>query len=181
MVISLKVEIIKVGILECNCYLIINDENILIIDPGDEAEKIKTKIGTRNVAGIIITHHHYDHDGASINLANYYNTKIYDRFNLNEGINQIKNFKFEVIYTPGHNDDLITIYFKKEKIMFCGDFIFKDSIGRIDLPGGNISDMQKSLTKIKNYDRDITIYPGHGPKTTLGYEINNNIYFQEWL
>ena len=62
--------------------------------------------------------------------------------------------------------------------MFCGDFIFKDSIGRYDLDGGNIKDMINSIEKIKKYDRYITIYPGHGEKTTLGYEIDNNIYFK---
>ena len=65
--------------------------------------------------------------------------------------------------------------------MFCGDFIFKDSIGRCDLSGGNIIEMLKSINKIKEYPKDITIYPGHGTKTTLGYEINNNPYFKEYM
>ena len=65
--------------------------------------------------------------------------------------------------------------------MFCGDFIFKDSIGRCDLPGSNVSDMMKSIEKIKKYNRDIVLYPGHGEKTKLGYEINNNPYFREFL
>ena len=61
--------------------------------------------------------------------------------------------------------------------MFTGDFIFKDNIGRCDLPGGDINEMYASIKKIKLYDSDIDIYPGHGDKTTLGYEIRNNIYF----
>ena len=61
--------------------------------------------------------------------------------------------------------------------MFSGDFIFKESVGRCDLPGGNIGDMIKSINKIKEYDDDIVIYPGHGDSTTIGYEKNNNIYF----
>ena len=60
-------------------------------------------------------------------------------------------------------------------------FIFKDSIGRCDLDGGNISDMMMSINKIKQYDRDIVIYPGHGDMTTLGYEINNNPFFKDYL
>ena len=63
--------------------------------------------------------------------------------------------------------------------MFSGDFIFKDSIGRWDLPGGNMNEMIKSIDKIKMYPKDIVIYPGHGEETTLGYEINNNPYFKE--
>jgi glyoxylase-like metal-dependent hydrolase (beta-lactamase superfamily II) len=110
-------------------------------------------------------------------MINYY----YDKDNLVEGENKIGCFSFNVIYTPGHKEDLITIYFKKDKAMFCGDFIFKDSIGRWDLDGGNIKDMFKSIDKIKRYDRDITIYPGHGEKTTLGYEMDNNMYFRNIL
>ena len=62
--------------------------------------------------------------------------------------------------------------------MFTGDFIFNTGIGRIDLPGGNAIDMKASITKILNYPDDITIYPGHGPITTLGAERNNLNYFK---
>jgi glyoxylase-like metal-dependent hydrolase (beta-lactamase superfamily II) len=55
--------------------------------------------------------------------------------------------------------------------MFTGDFIFNSSIGRTDL-GGNDKDMTNSLKDFEKYDDDITIYPGHGPKTTLGQEKN---------
>ena len=64
--------------------------------------------------------------------------------------------------------------------MFIGDFIFKESIGRCDLPGGSEEEMQKSLEKIKNYSSEIVLYPGHGDKTNLGYEKENNP-FLKWL
>jgi len=173
----MKVETIKVGRLECNCYLLDINDKVLVIDPGDDGDKIMDKIGDRKVVGIIITHYHFDHIGAINELVNKYNTHVYDKNNMKEGNNLVENFAFEVIYTPGHKDDAITIYFKKGKMMFCGDFIFRDNIGRCDLPGGDISEMIKSIEKIKKYDSDTLIYPGHGIKTTLGYEINNNIYF----
>ena len=177
----MKIENIQVGYLKCNCYLLDIDGNVLIIDPGDEADKIIKLIGKRNVKGIIVTHHHKDHDGAVDKLNDIYHTQVYDRYNLSEGENKIGNFIFDVIYTPGHKEDLITLYFKKEKCMFCGDFIFKDSIGRCDLAGGNVHDMMKSIDKIKKYDKDIIIYPGHGISTTLRYEINNNPYFNNYI
>ena len=96
--------------------------------------------------------------------------------NLIEGENIISEFKFDVMYTPGHKEDAITLYFKKDKIMFTGDFIFRDSVGRCDLPGGNADEMVKSIERIVKYDKDILIYPGHGDKTNLGYEIDNNYY-----
>ena len=75
--------------------------------------------------------------------------------------------------------DSICFYFYKDKVMFVGDFIFKDSIGRCDLEGGNISLMKESIEKIKKYDDDITIYPGHGEFTTLGREKLENYYFNK--
>ena len=173
----MNIEKVIVGELNTNCYILSINNKVLVIDPGDEFKKIDKIINNRKVLGIIITHYHFDHIGALKEIKEKYNVKIYDRYNLHEGINNIDDFIFEVIYTPGHKDDEITIYFRKEKIMFCGDFIFKNSIGRCDLSGGNILDMMDSINKIKKYDKDIIIYPGHGEKTTLGYEINNNIYF----
>lgn len=174
----MKIEIVKVGELVCNCYLVDINNKVLVIDPGDEVDKIIKKIGNRSVIGIIITHYHFDHIGALDRLISKYGVNVYDKNNMIDGENKIGDFIFDVIYTSGHKEDAITIYFKKDRIMFCGDFIFKDSIGRCDLPGGNINDMINSINRIKEYDRDIVIYPGHGDKTCLGYEIDNNIYFR---
>lgn len=174
----MKIEKIIVGNLECNCYLLEIDGSVLVIDPGDDSDKIINMIGNRLVDGIIITHYHFDHIGALGNIVSKYGCSVYDRYNLNEGKNVINKFIFDVIYTEGHKEDCITIYFKEDKIMFCGDFIFCDSIGRCDLPGGNIDDMMESIEKIKLYDNDIILYPGHGHTTTIGYEKENNIYFR---
>jgi glyoxylase-like metal-dependent hydrolase (beta-lactamase superfamily II) len=71
---------------------------------------------------------------------------------------------------------MVTYYFKKNKIMFTGDFLFKGTIGRCDLEGGNIRKMEESLRIIKEYDNDIKIYPGHGDSSILGDEKKNNPY-----
>ena len=60
--------------------------------------------------------------------------------------------------------------------MFVGDFVFKDSIGRCDLPGGSISEMEDSIKKLLEFDEDIILYCGHGDDTTLVTEKNNNPY-----
>ena len=62
--------------------------------------------------------------------------------------------------------------------MFVGDFIFYENIGRVDLPGGSYQEMLESLKKMKKYSNDITLYPGHGEKTTLGHERKYNHYFK---
>lgn len=160
----MKIDRIIVGPLETNCYILSNNNECLVIDPGDEYHKIKKVIGNKKVLGVIVTHYHFDHIGA---LCNFDKSLVYDKSNLKEKEYNIGSFKFEVIYTPGHKEDSITIYFEKDKIMFTGDFIFKNSFGRTDLDGGSRMDMINSLKKIKRYEKDIIIYPGHGETTFL--------------
>lgn len=164
----MKIDRVVVGDLETNCYILSIDNECLVIDPGDEYDKIKEVIGNKKVLGVIVTHYHFDHIGA----LNYFDSNlILDKNNLEEKEYNIGNFTFEVIYTPGHMEDCITIYFRKEKVMFTGDFIFKSAIGRTDLKGGNMMDMLNSLDNMKQYDKEIIIYPGHGESTFLGNEI----------
>ena len=171
----MDVKRVIVGELQTNCYIIEKDDECIIIDPGAEYLKIEQSIN-KKIVGIIVTHHHYDHIGALNYFEEEYKIPVYDYKNLFEGKNKIGKFKFEVIVTPGHTDDSISIYFEEVNILFTGDFIFYHSIGRTDLPTGNYSDMKKSIEKIKKYD-NIDIYPGHGKITTLKEEKENNIYF----
>ena len=117
----MNIKTVKVGYLQTNCYIIENQNNTLIIDPGDEAEKIIKAI-EKPVVGIIVTHYHFDHVGALDAVKNHFQTQIYDIHNLKEGKNKKFDFNFEVIYTPGHKEDLISILMDNN--LFCGDFIF---------------------------------------------------------
>ena len=170
-------EIIKTGYLEENTYILTKDKTI-IIDPGDDADKIINYLESNNLEldSILITHHHFDHIGALNDLLNYKKVLVYDNTNLEEKLYNIAGFNIEVIYTPGHTNDSITYYFKDENIMFTGDFIFKETIGRTDLGGNNI-DMKNSINKIIKYDKNIKIYPGHGDYTTLAHELDYNPFF----
>ena len=165
------------GKLQCNCYLIDNGKEALLIDPGAELQKVKKLIEEKKVIGILLTHHHFDHIGCVADLVKEYQYSVYDRNNLQEGENKIGSFSFEVIYTPGHSMDSVTFYFKEEKVMFTGDFLFYDTVGRCDLEGGNFGEMVESIEKIKKYADQIVIYPGHGRTTVLGLEKKNNLYF----
>ena len=171
----MNINVLKVGYLRTNCYILEQNNEIIVIDPGDEYLEIKERIGDSEVVGVIITHHHPDHVGA---LEYFDGDKIYDYYNLVEGINHIGNFTFEMIKTPGHKEDCISIYFKEEKAMFTGDFLFYNSVGRTDFPGGDNDAMVESLIKISKYDDDITIYPGHGKTSLLEIEKEN---FKQWL
>ena len=86
--------------------------------------------------------------------------------------------KIEAILTPGHTKDSTSYLI--EKNLFSGDFLFKRSIGRMDLASGSESDMKKSINKIVTYDIE-TIYPGHGRDTSLDYELRNNSFIKRFL
>lgn len=171
----MNIKRVTVGLLNENCYIIEKDNECLIIDPGDEFDKICKNIISK-VIGVLLTHNHFDHVGALSEIVEKYNAPIYKFDNLNDKELSIGKFNLKVIFTPGHTSDSVTYYFKEEKIMFTGDFLFKENIGRTDLKTGNKLLMKESLEKIKRYDDDIAIYPGHGENSNLGYEKKNNIY-----
>ena len=179
----MRIETIVVGELFTNCYLLFNDDKkeVLIVDPGDESDKIMNELKGYKVLGILVTHTHDDHIGAIPDITNKYKCPIYDGYNLEEKEYNIGSFNFEVIHTPGHLNDQIVIYFKKDKKMFVGDFIFKNSIGRTDLPNGDELEMKNSINKILKYPKDITLYPGHGDITTLKDEEKVLNYFYSIL
>lgn len=174
----MKVECLTVGPLHTNCYILNFNGETLIIDPGDEALRIIDLIEKRKIIGIIITHYHFDHIGALNYIKTKFACKVYDIYNLKNGINILGSFRFQVIFTPGHKDDAISIYFPQEKAFFSGDFIFSDTIGRCDLEGGNFKQMQASIKKVIDFPPDVIIYPGHGPMTSFQKEKENLEY---WL
>ena len=121
-VIKLKIEHLVLGRLRTNCYIVKKDNKCIIIDPADEANVIKEACKDYEVEEILVTHHHFDHILALEELEKTYQVK-HNTF-------LRKTFKYEVIKTPGHASDSLTFYFKEEKIMFTGDFLFYHTIGR---------------------------------------------------
>lgn len=174
----MEINKVVTGYLDENCYVLIKNGTCLVVDPGDDFKKIKEIVADNKVLGVLITHSHFDHIGALRNFLTKKSIKIFKRSNLEEKEYSIGDFKFKCIYTPGHSKDSVTFYFEDEKIMFVGDFIFKDSIGRTDLPGGSEDEMKRSLEKIIDYDGNTLLYPGHYEITTLEEERRNNIYFK---
>ena len=146
-----------------------DDKQAIIIDPADNAEKIIEFCQNLHVVEILVTHHHFDHIGALAEIEKYYK--------LEHNIFYSSIFAYEVIKTPGHTDDSLSFYFRKENILFDGDFIFKGSIGRFDFPNSNALDMQKSLEMISKFDDNMLIFPGHGSKTYLKNEKKHFKYF----
>ena len=165
-----------VGYLDTNCYVLNNNKNCIIIDPGDNEKLIDNYINLNNfkVIAILITHYHFDHIGSLDYFKNKYNVKIFDYNKI--GKHTLGSFNFEVIETFGHTIDSVSFYFEKEKAMFTGDFLFKNNIGRYDFEESSVEEMQKSIKLIKKYNEEINIFPGHGEITRLKEEFKNNYY-----
>ncbi len=100
-------------------------------------------------------------------------------FLLEEGPCSFGGFDFEVLSTPGHTPGSVGFWFKGENVLFSGDTLFLEGIGRSDFPGGNGGQLLTSIRK-KLYllPDDAQVYPGHGPETTIGHEKRYNPFVQ---
>lgn len=94
-------------------------------------------------------------------------------FFLEEGQISIKGVELEVFHTPGHSPGSICLYWQKERILFTGDLLFKDAIGRTDLPGGSQEQIKKSIERVSGLDVK-QVFPGHGYPVTGVEEVNEN-------
>lgn len=89
------------------------------------------------------------------------------------------DYRFEVLLTPGHSVASLSFYCSSHGFLISGDVLFKESIGRTDLPGGNYEILLNSVKeKLFTLPQDTIVYPGHGPSTTIGYEKRNNPFFR---
>lgn len=92
-----------------------------------------------------------------------------------DGSFEVGEIKFDCLYTPGHSPDHTALYFKEEGFCIAGDALFNESIGRTDLYKGDFDLLAKSIReKLYVLPDDTTIYPGHGPATTIGHEKKHN-------
>ncbi|CAM3698706.1 MBL fold metallo-hydrolase [Mucilaginibacter galii] len=88
------------------------------------------------------------------------------------------NTTLELIFAPGHSPAHLCFYDKADNLLIGGDVLFRGSIGRYDLPGGNQAQLLKNIEeKLFILPQDCTVYPGHGPETTIGYERETNPFF----
>ena len=184
-----------------------------VIDPGASGKQLAERIrqdGFIPVA-VLLTHGHFDHAGAAEELAKEFDIKVYaheaekdtladPKKNVswmvgasesyradvflkdNESIN-LGNFDIKVLHTPGHTEGGCCYYIPEEHIVFSGDTLFADSVGRTDFPGGSMSKIVRSiqeklltLTEAGNLETDVMVYPGHNEPTTIETERMNNPY-----
>ena len=90
--------------------------------------------------------------------------------------NPVPELSFRILATPGHSPGGICAYLEAEGVIFTGDTLFHDTVGRTDMPGGNQVLLEQSLKTLAQLPPDTRIYPGHGPSTTLAEELRTNPY-----
>lgn len=96
-----------------------------------------------------------------------------------EGEMQLGDESFKILFTPGHSPAEISLYHAASASLIAGDVLFRDSIGRTDLPGGDHPTLLRSIReKFWPLPDQTKVYPGHGPETTIGYERKNNPFLQ---
>ncbi len=96
----------------------------------------------------------------------------------NQAVINFHEYKIEVRYAPGHTPGHTIFYLPYLNCAFCGDVIFKNGIGRTDLPGGNYDTLMKSIQdQVFTLPAETILYPGHGPKTSVAAEKLNNPFF----
>jgi hydroxyacylglutathione hydrolase len=95
---------------------------------------------------------------------------------LNEGDTvEFGSTSLKVLFCPGHSAGHIVFYNEEEKTVIGGDVLFRESIGRTDLPGGDFDILRRSIKeKLFTLPDDVIVFPGHGPETTIGYEKQHN-------
>jgi len=188
----MKIKMVVTGMLGENCWIVSDDDgNAAVVDPGDNAGRILDEIlrDELKVAWILITHSHFDHVGALAKLHEATGAPVAvheleadelpvqaDRLLGDGDTLPCGQMTFEVMHTPGHTPG--SVVYLCGDAMFSGDTLFWESIGRTDLPGGDFSDMRRTLKKIRELDReDLRIFPGHMQQTTLAYERVHNPFF----
>lgn len=199
------------GMFQTNCYIFgsENTKEVVIIDPGGDSGQIKEVIDSNslNPIAILLTHTHMDHKGGvkslvrKIEIPVMYHQRDRGRMTkdankwLNEGdIIEVGEYNLHVLETPGHSPGGISFYTKDVKkfrdleidgIVFTGDLLFRRSIGRSDVPGGDQEVLFQSIKNKIMYNKELTdnfvVFPGHMGKTTIGEERSMNIFRDYFL
>jgi len=189
----------------CHIIAAENSKEAFVVDTGDEPDRILDVITANSFKTkyIVCTHAHFDHVGAIPEIKKETGAKIVihrDEVDIYEGVkNQamlwgyeldalpeydmlvsegdkldIGNLSFEIFHTPGHSPGGISLY--GEGILITGDTLFAGSVGRTDFQGGDIEKLKKSFKRLMALPDETEILPGHGPKSTIGYERAHNFF-----
>ncbi len=206
---GLKIGRMMLGICQTNCYFVYKEgqNDVILFDPADRGDYIYETLAGHdlNVAGILLTHGHFDHIWGSRKLKELSGAPIYAYEEEKEvcedaGVNvsaqagraytveadkyvkdgeelTIAGMTCRLIATPGHTKGSCCYYFKEDGMLISGDTLFQESVGRTDLPTGSMSRLVRSIKdKLLCLPDEVKVYPGHGESTTIGYKKEHNAF-----
>jgi glyoxylase-like metal-dependent hydrolase (beta-lactamase superfamily II) len=196
-----EIHTLVVGRLQTNCCILKSGKEAIIVDPGDEPERILMFIKDINATPthIVATHTHFDHvlgvDGVrkatmapflihqdDLPMLQSMQSRVrqfmgfevppppvVDGYLKHGDVLRVGNETIHVLHTPGHSPGSISL--SGDGYVLTGDALFNQSIGRTDLPGGDLKTLTHSIKEqLFKLDDDTIVYPGHGPETTIGDE-----------
>ena len=193
---------ITTGSFEVNPSILSEDGLAWIVDPGGEAERIIALLSKKGLepAGILLTHAHFDHIGAvnalqaafpELKLTVHRNDLPVITHPMNAmppdypPVTMPKNAVettdapgCTIIETPGHTPGGVCYYFPADRLLLAGDTLFAGSVGRTDLPGGDMAVLMQSLKKLTALPDDTLVIHGHGPHTTISAEKASNPFLR---
>jgi hydroxyacylglutathione hydrolase len=187
--VSLDVEMLTVGTIAENCFLLraAGSDRVLVVDPGEEAERILAAAGEMGeVEAILLTHCHFDHIGAVAPVAAATGAPVYcpklelrllsdimafvpwegfgpyESYEADETVEggetlELAGLELDVIFTPGHSPGHVTYSVRGENAIFSGDVLFQGSVGRVDLPGGDGPTLIESIGRLLDSHPDETV------------------------
>lgn len=192
----MEIQALQVGSIPTNCYLVFDPgrTDALVIDPGDNPERIFAALNGRTPAAVLLTHGHFDHTGA---LSAFAGVPIYiheadapmlsdSHLSVGDGNGDLRprpaathlladgeqlhlaGLDIAVLHTPGHTPGGVT--YQIGDALFTGDTLFAHGYGRTDLPGGDFSALRRSLRRLLHLAGDFRVFPGHSESTTLNHE-----------
>ena len=209
----MEVRSLTVGPVAENCYVVRPDgaDRGLIVDPGEEAERILGAVDALGIGveAILLTHTHFDHIGAVAPVARATGAPVYcpeievpvladinafvpwpefgpfENYDADQTVAggerlELVGLGVDVVFTPGHSPGHVTYAIGDEAALFSGDVLFRGSVGRVDLPGGDWPTLLESIRGLLDgHPDETTVYPGHMGITTLGAERASNPFLAE--
>ena len=193
-----------------NCYVVTPDNNskicyIIDLPPDVEPALEYVKNNNLSIGGCLLTHGHFDHSLGMEKVDGEIYINLEDEFlarNPQEQLSAFTNSELEVqeytgelndiftykneniiIYSnPGHTKGSVSYEFKNLGVVFTGDFVFAEGIGRTDLYSGSTSEMKESINNIfLTFNKDLEVFPGHGNTDTVKNILNYNSYLKEFI
>ena len=192
----MNIQKLTLGLYQTNIYILSNDTEAVVIDPGYEPDIILDALEGKELKAILLTHGHFDHVGAVKELVAETGCKVYihaadlslppmitagqlyytHTYAEGDTVSPIEGAELHVLHTPGHTPGSVCLLLGDQ--MFSGDTLFEGSCGRMDLPGGDQLQMHQSLNRLVSLQADYHIHPGHGGSTTLAAEKRYNPYMR---